>query len=261
MRTIRWVMAIPAAVLTGCVATQSDIRVLQGDLSLIRAENAAADSARRVQLDRVLASVHAANDSVVALSNRMTKFRSDVTTSMQSIDEQLLAIQELTGQSQRRLQEMRASLEERQATMPPAGTPAPAGGSQPSASEPGPNQLFQIAREQMMQGSNGAARQAFEDLLQKYPKADVAGQAQYYIAETYAAEGNSGAADSVYAQVVSKYAGSPSAATALYKRAQLAQGNGKSDEAQAMYKQLIKKYPRSDEAALAKDILKRAPGN
>src|SRR5262245_15819624 len=133
MRIIPWTLAIPAAaLLTGCFATQNDIRVLQSDLSLIRSENAAADAARRAQIDQLIASMatsmataREANDSVMALSSRMTRFRSDVTTSIQSMQEQLLAIQELTGQSQRKLQEMRAALEERQtATQQPA---APAG--------------------------------------------------------------------------------------------------------------------------------------
>jgi len=255
-------VCVPAAVaLTGCFATQSDVRVLQSDLSLIRSENAAADSAHRVQMNRVLESlqsVRVMNDSINALSSRMMRFRSDVSTSLASIDQQLLAIQELTGQSQQRLQEVRATLESRPVAPPPPeggkGTPAA-----PNDGTPGPNQLLQIAREQMMQGSNQAARQAFEDLLAKYPKADVAVDAQFYIAETFAAEGNAEAADSVYARVVSKYAGTSRAANALYKRANFAQSAGKTDQARALFNELIKKYPRSDEAVLAKDRIKRNP--
>jgi TolA-binding protein len=253
---------VMATLVSGCFATQSDIRVLQGDISLVRTEAAAADSARRQQMDRILASLYTVsviNDSVNAISSRLTRFRSDMSTSMASVDQQLLAIQELTGQSQRRIQEVRASLEERQGAPAPA---EPAPGTRPAdpdgaAPTPGPNQLFQIAREQMIQGSNEAARMAFEDLLAKYPKADVADDAQFYIAETFAAEGNAPAADSVYSYVATKYAGSPRAATALYRRAGAAQKAGNNARAKTLFDELIKKYPRSDEASLARDRVKQ----
>jgi tol-pal system protein YbgF len=243
-------MVAPAAMLlAGCFATQKDVQVLQGDISLMRSERLAADSARARQLDRALASMRVANDSLVALSVRLTRFRSDMTMSMSSVQQQLLQVQELTGQSQQRIQQIRASLEDRQAaTAPPDSTGAPA--------TPGPNALFQVAREQMMQGSNAAARQAFQDLITKYPKADVAPDAEFYIAETYAADKNMSAADSVYAQVASQYSGSPRAATAIYKRAVAALGAGHDSKARDLFNQLIKKYPRSDEAALARDRVK-----
>lgn len=246
----KWILAAPAAMLfAGCFATQKDVQVLQGDISLLRSERVAADSARKVQLDRALSSMRVANDSLVALSAQLTRFRSDMTSSMSSVQQQLLQVQELTGQSQQRIQQIRASLEDRQAAAAaPDSTGAPV--------TPGPNALFQVAREQMMQGSNAAARQAFQDLITKYPKSDVAPDAQFYIAETYAAENNASAADSVYAQVASKYVGSPRAATAIYKRAVAAQNAGNGSKARDLYNQLIKKYPRSDEAALARDRVK-----
>jgi tol-pal system protein YbgF len=239
--------------LSGCFATQQDIRVLQGDISLLRTEQASADSARRVQLDRVIRDLRTANDSLHSLSSNFLRFRGDVSTSLSSVDQQLLQIQELTGQSQQRLQEVRASLEAREQAPAPAAPGAPAGATDQT---PGPNQLFQLAREQMMQGSNASARQGFQDLLDKYPKSDLAADAQFYIAETYAAENNTAAADSVYARVASKYAGSARAATAIYKRAVAAQNAGRTDAARDLFNQVVKKYPRSDEAALARDRLR-----
>ena len=248
-------MTVVAIGVSGCFATQQDIRVLQGDITLLRTEQATADSARRIQLDRVIRDLRTANDSLRSLGSSFVHFRSDVSTNLSSIDQQLLQVQELTGQSQRRLQEVRASLEERQGTPAPAtpGATTPAGATDAT---PGPNQLFQIAREQMMQGSNASARQGFQDLLDKYPKSDLAAEAQFYIAETYAAENNTSAADSVYARVASKYAGSPRAATAMYKRAVAAQNAGRTDDARTLFNQVVKKYPRSDEAALSRDRLR-----
>ncbi len=44
--TVRLAVPMAAVMLSGCFATQQDIRVLQGDLALIRSEAAAQDSAR-----------------------------------------------------------------------------------------------------------------------------------------------------------------------------------------------------------------------
>lgn len=268
MIRIRFATPLAAAFLGGCFASQQDIKVLQSDIGLLRTETAAADSARRLQLDRAMASLRTTNDSLASLSSKLTRFRSDVTTSLSSVDQQLLQVQELTGQSQRRIQEVRASLEERQsgsAAPAPAGAAVAGGGGASSAAAspaagaagaPGPNQLFQVAREQLMQGSNASARQAFDDLLTRYPKSDLAADAQFYVAETYAAENNTAAADSVYARVSARYAGSPRAATAMYKRGVAAQNASKTDQARDLFNELIRKYPRSDEASLARDRIK-----
>ena len=245
MRIFRPLIAMPALFAGACVATQSDIRVLQGDLTVMRSEAAAAQDARRDQLNRLIASIQSTNDSIAALSARVARLRSDLTTSVQSIDTQLLAIQELTGQSQRKLQELRATLDQRPATP----TETPAGGT------PGPNQLLELARSQMLNGANSSARTALQDLLTNYPTSDVAPDAQFYIAESFAAEGNAAAADSVYQLVVSQYPGSPRAATSLYKRGVAAQAAGKTSEARALFNELLKKYPRSDEAPLARERL------
>lgn len=256
-RLAAFLLPIAPIALGGCFATQQDIRVLQGDIATVRAERLAADSAERLQLDRVIAQLAAANDSLGTMSTRLTQFRSDASTSLSSMQQQLLQVQELTGQSQRRLQEVRTSLEERQqAAAAAAPAPGATGGAPTADVTPGPNQLYQIARQQMLQGSNSAARTAFEDLLRKYPKSDLAPEAQFYVAETYAAEGNTSAADSVYARVAAKYRGSPRAATAIYKRAILAQSAGKTKQARALFTEVIRKYPRSDEAALSHDRLR-----
>jgi len=257
------IAALPGVVLAlgGCFATQQDVQVLQQDVAAVRAQNAAADSARARQLDRVIAQLGTLRDSMNIVSTRLTQFRTDASTSLSSVEQQMLQVQELTGQSQRKLQEVRASLDARQeATAAAAPAPDSAGAAAaagaPKDVTPGPNQLFQLARQQMLQGSNSAARSAFEDLISKYPKSDMAPEAQFYIAETYAAEGNTSAADSVYARVAAKYGNSPRAATAVYKRAILAQTSGHTARARQLFNQVIRRFPHSDEAALARDRLR-----
>ena len=265
-------LAPVALVATGaCFATQSDVRVLQNDLQIMRTESAMADSVRRAQLDTIIASLGRNRDSLASMGARLGKFQGDVREELYSLGQQLIQVQELTGQSQRRLQELRASLDQRAQELaappvpavdtaaPAPGTPpasGPAGSAQATPAAPGPNQLFQLALDQLRRGSTGAARMGFQDLLRQYPTADIAPDAQFYLAETMAAEGNAAAADSAYAEVVAKYPESQRAPTAAYKRAVAHQRAGRTEQARAALTQVVEKYPRSEEAALAREQLR-----
>jgi tol-pal system protein YbgF len=258
----RTLLAPLVALSTGaCFATRGDVQVLQNDLSIMRAEAAQADSARRAHLARIDAQLAGVRDSLRTASARLNKLQGDVQGTLYTIGQQLIAIQELTGQTQRRLQDFRAQVEQQNTTAGqfPAATPADsagAGAPGAGAGAPGPNQLYQLSLNQLQRGSAGAARSGFEELLRRYPTFDLAGEAQFYIAESYASEGNMSAADSAYAVVVDRYPSSPRAPTALYKRASSLQKAGQIREARQAFETLVKKYPRSDEAELARDILR-----
>ena len=270
--TPRWIRLalVPAVVLTaGACATKTDMRVLQNDLANLKAERNIADSANRAQLERVIASLGAVTDSMSALTARSARFQADARQDMYAMQQQLVTIQELTGQSQRRLQELRSSMEQRAQELATAPVPTPAAGAAPTpggtgvpaatgaapAGGPGPNQLFQLALDQLRRGSTGSARAAFQDLLRQYPQSDIAGDAQFYIAESFATEGKAASADSVYAIVVANHGTSARAATALYKRGVAAEAASRSAEARTFYEAVVRQYPRSDEAALARDRL------
>jgi tol-pal system protein YbgF len=244
---------LAALVLAGCLASKTDIAMLQTDLQTMRAESARGDSARRAQVDQVLAQLTRANDSVRAISARLAKLQGDVANDHFQMTREIIQLQELSGQSTRRLQELRGALEER---APVANaTPAP-GDSARAAAAPGPGQLFQSSLDQLRRGSVSVARGGFEELLRTYPTYEDAPEAMVYIAETYAAERNQVAADSVYGLVVERYPRSPKAATALYKRAQILRSAGQGAAARAALERVVREYPRSDEAALAREQLR-----
>ena len=289
MTRVAFRLLVPVAFLaTGACASRNDIRILQNDIRVMRMESLQSDSARMAQLDAVIAALRAQEDSLRALRALTARFQGDMRGEMYALGQQLIQVQELSGQSQRRLQELRASLEQRQemqAAPPPvqqsapqSGAPvsqtpqsplqqapptaAPATATTPTSAapsgpaSPGPNQLFQLALDQLRRGSAVAARAGFQDLLRQYPTSDVAPEAQFYIAQSYETEGSVAQADSAYAIVVSRYPQSPRAPSALYKRALALQAQGKVQGARAALDQVIRQYPRSDEAVLARDRLR-----
>ena len=286
-RSVRRALAPIVLVAAGACATRGDIRVLQNDIRVMRIESQQSDSLRRVQVDAAIAAMARVQDTLRVMHAQVAKFQGDVRGELYALGQQIIQVQELSGQSQRRLQELRASLEQRSQEMQaPPNVPAPAPATQtpttqtpaqqtpasarPSATAtpttpapqpqtpagPGPNQLFQLALDQLRRGSAVAARAGFLDLLRQYPEADVAPEAQFYIAQSYETEGSIAQADSAYAIVVSRFPQSSRAPTALYKRALALQQQGKVQAARAALDKVIRDYPRSDEAVLARDRLR-----
>ena len=240
---------------TGCMASKGDVRVLQDELRALRSSIAQTDTTRRAQADTAMLLISRANDSLRALSTRLSAFQANVTGGMYDMNRQLLQIQELSGQSQRRLQELRASMESRAESMS-AQIPTATPDTTKPASGPGPAQLFQIAFDQMQRGSFGVARSGFQELVDKYPTFDAVPSAQLYIGQSFAEEKNVAAADSVYQLVAAKYPQSKAAPTALYKFALSLIAQKKTAPAKAALSRIVKEYPNSDEASLARDLLR-----
>jgi tol-pal system protein YbgF len=290
IRGVRCLLPLVLLATGACFATREDVQALHADVQSLRADNARSDSARRAALDRVVTSMNIVRDSLGLLSARVFKMQGDVRGDLYNVGQQLLQIQQLTGQSQQRVQELRAALEARQSDIQsstaPTGAPPAAGvpgatGASPSGTvttspstvnpstrpgtttpppaaggTPGPNQLFQISLEQLRRGSPGAARTGLQTLLQQYPTSDLVPDAEFYLGEAYHQEGNAAGADSAYAAVVSSYPTSPRAPTALYKRALGMEEKGNVVGARGLLNDLVTRYPRSDEAALAKERLR-----
>lgn len=255
----------------GCFATRGDVRIVQSDISTLRAEILKNQLEQREALTQTMRMLQVASDSLSKVSARTVSIQGDVRGEMRAIREQMLQVQTLLGQSQATIARLRSEIESRSvapAAAPPPGTVpppvTPAGGRTAVAPAvdsaatrlPGPNQLYSDGRDQLTRGSSATARVYFQDLLTNYPTSDYAPDAQFWIAESFAKEKNMPAADAAYAAVVSAHPTSAKAPTALYKRAQLVLRQGNTAQTRQLLEQVIARYPRSDEAELAAEQLK-----
>lgn len=246
---------------TGCFASKSQLDQLRVEMNTVRDETSSADSMRAMQMAQILSTLRSVNDTLAALSTRVTRVRSESQSALRDIGAQVVQLQEATGQSQQRLQEMRAAIDQRNRAAVPPPPPAPAPGTVADttpvvSNDPGPNELFQIGKDQLARRAYTAAGAAFTDLLTRYPDSELAADAQFYLAETLAGEGKAAAADTAYATVVKKYPTSLRAATALYKRGISQQKAGRTATAKKMFNEVIRLFPESDEAALARERLR-----
>jgi tol-pal system protein YbgF len=92
-------------------------------------------------------------------------------------------------------------------------------------------------------------------MLRVYPNSPRAGDALYFIGQSFSADSPDSAA-AYYEQVVQKYPTSPRAGSALYNLGLLAERRKDTKKARNAYQRVVQKYPQSDEAALARDRLK-----
>jgi tol-pal system protein YbgF len=255
MKPVSLILCLPFA-LGGCFfATKSDLDRLQQDVVGTRSSSNAADSVQRAYLLEVTRSVRSLSDSINSLSRRVNTMKTANDADLAAMKEDISQLQDLSGQSQQRLRDMRAALEEK--TAQPEVPPGDSGSAPVSVppGTPGPAQLLQAGRDQLLKGGNVAARAAFSDLISKYPRSDLVPEAMFFTAQAFAAERNAEAADQEYAALISRFPNSPRVPTAMYKRALQLQSAKKTADAKRMFQDIIKRYPRSDEAALADERL------
>lgn len=236
-------------------ATKQDFDKLQQDIMVSRAGSNAADSVQRSQLVDVSRSMRTLSDSINSLSRRLSAMRTASETEMTAMRQDISALQDMSGQSEQRLRDVRAALEEKRQQDPSASPDSAADPGAPGATGPGPLQLLQAGRDQLLKGGNVAARSAFSELISKYPRSEYVPEAMFYSAQAYAAEQNPNAADAQYVALISRFPKSPRVSTAMYKRALHLQSQKKTAEAKKLFQDIIKRFPRSDEAALADERL------
>ena len=264
-RLIAWTLPVALVATGGCLATSGDVEKIQLALKALqdstRVRQARSDSLSRAlvremgeqlarQFSRDFGQV---SDSIRQVVGAVQRLQGDVALSVHDLRTQLITLQEAVGQSQRRLQDLRSTVEA--TATPPAAAPAP--GAKPAdPGAPPATQLYDMARTQLRGGATGAARDGFQNFLAQYPEDERAGDAQMFIADAFAQEGNRAAADSVYALVVTKYKGDAVVSRSLWKRAMMLKEAQQVDSARVLFKQIVDRYPRSDVGPLADEMLR-----
>jgi tol-pal system protein YbgF len=252
----------------GACASKGDLQRIEDRMVMDRAEASRQDSARAIQLREVIVMQQRIMDSLTAgdravraaLTAGLQGLKGDLAGDLYDIQQQLVQVQALTGQSQQRLTELRTQLEARSEQLN-AGRPAardssvPAGTLPTTANAPSADQAYEASLQQLRRGSIGTARMGFREFLRLYPSEPRVADATYFVGESFAAEAPDSAAV-FYAQVAQNYPTSARAATSLYKLGLLAERRKDAEAAKTYYQRVVKDYPKSDEAALARDRLK-----
>lgn len=261
LRVGRW-RALGALILatflaSGC-ATKSDVRDL---------ETALTDALRRQdQMMQTLQQMaQATQDSVGVNSEALLDLQGNTSRQLLDIQDQLITLQELAGQSQRNLAAMRDQLErQRQTTtlVVPAGGAAAAGtgGADMPGSAAGEDsdqalQLFNAGVTNYDRGSLGTARRAFQQFLQANPSHARASDAQYYLADIAVQENSLDDAIAAFNRIPELYPSAERVPWAIYRVGLLQVDLGSPEEAVASFERVVNTFPESDAAGLAQEKL------
>ena len=155
------------------------------------------------------------------------------------------------------------------AAPPPATPPQPAPPPPRDASGPQPTDVYQTAYIDFSKGNYPLAIQGFREFLRRFPEADLAGNAQYWIGEAYfslargyATQGQADKASGTLEQAVQEfrkvivnYPRGEKVPTALYKEALALLELKQPSLAEARLQYLLDHFPQSEEAPLARDRL------
>ena len=254
----RSALVLTLGLAAGC-ALKGDVRKVELQVQALQADLAKSDAARAAERDTILAAVRLLQQALATQQAYLVQLRGDLRTELLSVQQQLVAVQELTGQSQQRLTELRSRMEAR-AQQPDPAVPGQTGGAPvgPSGNPagPGPDQMYDISLQQYRRGSLATARLGFREFLRVFPTHERAPDALFYIGESFEQTAPDSAA-AVYDQLVRAYPNSPRAPSALYKQGLLAEQRGDRATARTFYSRVIAGYPRSPEADLARQNQQR----
>ena len=267
-RALRFMPLAALFAAAGCFATRNDVRVVQSDIASMRTELLRNDAEQRDALAKAMRTIQLASDTVAAMSSRLFSIQGNIAGGLRNIDTQLISVQELLKQSASTIARLRSDAEQRAnqaaaAVSPPSGSAmgGVTGVDSSAARTPpqpitGPNELYTTGISNLARGSTSTARNAFQELLDKYPSSDHAAAAQAGIATSWARENNTPAAFAAYGAVISKYPDAPEASNALYKKALILIDQKKEAEAKPLLQQIVTRFKSSLEFNLATDLLK-----
>ena len=250
MKRTRIAAAALLPLLAGCVATKQDMELLRNEIQ----------SSRVAQEQQVAQLIRRTQAMLDTLEIQNTRMRGDIANRLVQIERQLVQIQELSGQSQAQLNDLRRQINERAEEARRAAEAAPpaegGGASDESAATPAEaQQLYDAALAAYRRGSMSSARTGFQEFLRAAPQHRLAADAQFYVAETQARDPD--AAIEAFEAVVERYPASTRAPAALLRIGKIEAERGNRTEARARYNQLVRAYPRSEQATEARRELQR----
>lgn len=261
-----------ALLLTGACSSKSDLQDMEQTMIAEFRELAVRQDSLQRQIQRLRVTLL---DSLESRQGDALVNRGELVRRLERLEEQLGRVTALTGENQRllsRLEQQVSRVGSASAAAPgpdaapgadTAGAPADTGGTDGQADGAGgsePRELYEASLQQFRRGSYQTARSGLQEFLSRFPDHELAPDARYYVAESYAEAGETQQALEAYGRVVELFPNSRRAASALYKSGLLELERGNVEDARVFFSRVVNGYPESTEATLARDQLRELDG-
>lgn len=248
---------------SACVASKSDIALLQTDIRTVRTDVARVDSAVRSSQVRLASRIDGLADSLRLVADSIDKTlrltlrtNADALGAGRAADQRIITLEELLRVTLRQLNDMKSEMSILRESL--ARTePANRGDSAAKSAEPPPEIVLTSALVQLHAGAYHAARLGLSDYLTRWPQSESAPTAMLNLADAFAGDVGPQAADSVYQLVETRYPNSDEAATALYKHARYLCTQREVSRAQELLARQIRLYPKATATDLAREFVRQ----
>jgi tol-pal system protein YbgF len=117
--------------------------------------------------------------------------------------------------------------------------------------------LYDWAFQLFRGGKFEAARAEFSSYLERYPKTDLADNAQFWLGECYYSEKSYRQAIGAYEKTIKDYPKSDKVSSALLKQGMAFLEMGDKTAGKILLKKVVKGYPQSNQAKIARSKLAR----
>ncbi|HEV2113686.1 MAG TPA: tetratricopeptide repeat protein [Terriglobales bacterium] len=199
--------------------------------------------------------------AVDALQKSLQQQNADTAGKVDQVSGQVQALHDSLDELKARLAQVSKKLDDMTAAQQnlPAGSQPGAPGQPPQAQNqvPAPDALYNNALRDYNAAKYPLAAQEFSDYLKYYGSTELAGNAQFYIAEIEYRQGNYAQAVKDYDTVLEQYPGGNKSAAAQLKKGFALLETGDRQAGVRELHSLVNRYPRSPEAAQARDRLRR----
>jgi tol-pal system protein YbgF len=253
------------------VQLQTQVQALQDQVARMQQSMDMNMGAMRNLIEQSADSINKMNATVNDLQNRLQGMNADSGGKIDQLSGQVQSLHDSVDELKSRLAKVSKQLDQMQQggqnlapgqpgmAVGPGGAP-PAGeapDNNAAANAPPPDQLYNNALRDYNSGKYDLASQEFGDYLKYYSNTDLAGNAQFYLADIEYRQGNFAAAAKDYDKVLEQYPGGSKAAAAQLKKGYSLLELGQRDAGVRELNSLIARYPRSIEASQARDRLRR----
>ena len=219
--------------------TADNANKMQAAVESLQQKFAAQNEAISGKVDSASGQVQSVSDSIEELKSRLDKLQ----TSVQAMQNQL--------------QNMQAPPQQAQPATGPGGTPGPNGPPPGPAANAAPplQDTFQAGLRDFNGARYAVAQGEFQDVIQYYPKDDLAGQAQFYLGEIAYRQQDFANAVKAYNSVLESYPDSSKAAAAQLHKGYALLDSGKRASGIQELRSLIQHHPQSPESQQARHKL------
>lgn len=238
------------------IQLQAQVQALQDQMARMQQSFDERMGIMRSLIEQSTDKMNQINTSLGDLQKTLQQQQHDVSGRSEQLSGQIQALNDSVDELKARLAKVSKQLEDMQAAQ--TNLPAAGASSQPPpAQAPPPEVLYNNALRDYNSGKYDLAGQEFADYLKFYSNTDLAGNAQFYLADMAYRQGNYEEAVKGYNTVLEKYPGGNKAAAAQLKKGFALLELGRRNDGVKELESLITRYPRSLEAQQARDRLRK----